>query len=397
MPSLNFTISPDNVSKLHDALSCLAKFNESVSIEAFQSRALLSVFKGRLVESKDKDTGIDRCEVTLQDRSDKTECRLIVKIICKHGVIKTYRLTYESVGVMSAVFDKKKAVNRWTMKSGALREFIEYFGPGTDQLEIYPDAGRAIFSSFREKVTNGREVLKQPLNTSVAIETSEFEEFWVEDNLHVIINVKDFKAIVSHADTLHTIITARYSHARRPMQISYDDDGMLCDFILMTTGDARGTSASPAPSTRLGGSTTRSNPRSSIPVAGSRTNVQITSNSMPPPPPPQSTPRTVPNAPQEKPQPPNPDSKPPRQSLESSLFFPAEDEDRQWDEQQYEEEEEEDMLGWDASAEHNTPGLLFGDPDRTRSQVEARDSFGAVTTVEGTQRISQLRGLFDDE
>ena len=34
MAILNFTLSPEALSKLHDALVCLGKFSESVSIEA---------------------------------------------------------------------------------------------------------------------------------------------------------------------------------------------------------------------------------------------------------------------------------------------------------------------------------------------------------------------------
>lgn len=34
MPTLSFTISPQGLARFHDAISCLAKFNEIVSIEA---------------------------------------------------------------------------------------------------------------------------------------------------------------------------------------------------------------------------------------------------------------------------------------------------------------------------------------------------------------------------
>jgi hypothetical protein len=49
------------------------------------NRALQSVFKGRTNDTRGRETGIDRCDVSIQDRLDKAECRLVVKMLCKHG------------------------------------------------------------------------------------------------------------------------------------------------------------------------------------------------------------------------------------------------------------------------------------------------------------------------
>jgi cell cycle checkpoint control protein RAD9A len=38
MAILNFTLSPEALSKLHDALVCLGKFSEAVSIEAVHDK-----------------------------------------------------------------------------------------------------------------------------------------------------------------------------------------------------------------------------------------------------------------------------------------------------------------------------------------------------------------------
>ena len=116
---------------------------------------------------------MERCECYIQDQPDKTECRLIVKMVCRHGlcaisfgckgksdlvqgVIKTYKLTYESVEVMHALFNKNAAKNTWKIGAGTLRSFVEYFGANTEQLDISSENGRATFTSYTEKVTNGR-------------------------------------------------------------------------------------------------------------------------------------------------------------------------------------------------------------------------------------------------
>jgi len=85
----------------------------------------------------------------------------------------------------------------------------------------------------------GLEILKQPLQTSVSFDTADFDTFGAEDGVHVAVSLKDFKAIVVHADSLHASVTAYYSDAGRPLQVTYEQDGMNCEFTLMTLGDNR--------------------------------------------------------------------------------------------------------------------------------------------------------------
>jgi cell cycle checkpoint control protein RAD9A len=49
MAILSFTLNPDSISKLHDALVCLGKFSEAVSIEASNDKVC---FLGRLLYIK---------------------------------------------------------------------------------------------------------------------------------------------------------------------------------------------------------------------------------------------------------------------------------------------------------------------------------------------------------
>lgn len=69
---------------------------------------------------------------------------------------KTYRLTYESVEVMHALFDKTSATQGWKISSRVLREYVEYFAPKAEQLDLYADNGKAVFTSFTEKVDDGK-------------------------------------------------------------------------------------------------------------------------------------------------------------------------------------------------------------------------------------------------
>jgi len=55
---------------------------------------------------------------------------------------------------MYALFDKQHAKNHWTIRSLYMKEFVEYFGPRTEQLDMYYEDGRITFTSFTEKIVN---------------------------------------------------------------------------------------------------------------------------------------------------------------------------------------------------------------------------------------------------
>lgn len=80
-------------------------------------------------------------------------------------------------------------------------------------------------------------MLKKPLHTSIAVEMDEFDDIQVAENLRVIISVKDFRSILQHANWTSSDLSAMYSRPGRPMKISYNGDGIICDFILMTVDD----------------------------------------------------------------------------------------------------------------------------------------------------------------
>lgn len=195
------------------------------------------------------------------------------------------------------------------------------------------------------------DVLKQPLQTSIAIDNLDFEDFRVEEQLHLGISVKDFKAIVTHAETLKTSITALYSFPTRPMQLSYHEHGMQCEFTLMTIGDYRGRSVTPAPAAVRQVSAAPPD-RGPSRQSTAQTAAQPKTTTMPPPSQPLS--RSFTREPQsqrtQRPSPP-----PPKASLDpESLFLPVdEDDDRIWGERNY--DDEQDTLGWDASANNVNP------------------------------------------
>ncbi|KAL8922634.1 MAG: hypothetical protein Q9172_003508 [Xanthocarpia lactea] len=287
------------------------------------------------------------------------------------GVIKTYKLNYESAEIKHALFNRNAAKNNWRIGANILRSFLDYFGTGTEYLDIYTENGRVSFTSYTEKIMHGREILKHPLETSIALDKLDFEEFCVEEKMHLAISIKDFRAIVSHAETLQTNVQAYYSFPTRPIQLTYSENGVACELTLMTIGDYQGSSLTPAPISVRGSSATPSRPSRQAFIQPREDNVNQVANEqrkeiMPPPSQPASR-SFRPESLSQRPSRPSPP--PPKASLDpESLFLPAGDDDRQWDERNF--EDEEDILGWDVSGNHvgRTLGYLIHCSHRLRFQ-----------------------------
>jgi cell cycle checkpoint control protein RAD9A len=290
-----------------------------------------------------------------------------IPLTLHQGVIKSYKLTYEPAAVQHAVFDKSKATSMWAADPRFLKQVIDHFSISAEQLDMYSDSGRAVFTSFTTKITEGKgmsnalwpgpssisltfetEVLKHPVHTSVAADKRDFQDYLVEENMHVAINLKDFKAVVAHAETANATVTARYTRPCKPLQLAYSFEGINAEFTVMTRGQVDSEDVPASSRATIPRQTPAPVPTS---VARSGPSVAASMEMLPPPPPPRS--RSIRplngSSTQENLSQRASTNQPSASGLSmefDSLFVPADD-DREWDEMN--EEEPQDILGWDAS------------------------------------------------
>ncbi|KAG5937199.1 hypothetical protein E4U59_004506 [Claviceps monticola] len=286
MAVMSFTLSEEGVSIFRDALICLNKFSDDVSVEARKDsfvlttlnnsksayasfkfatnrffskyqfnpigqfrerfyctlyiRALISLFRSRSSSDPQRDAEkqslIDRCDVVVED-GEGVRSRFIVRIVFRNGLTSTHRLPFEVAVPVHAKFNKQDTPYHWTISSRTLRQLMDHFGPGIEYLDINTDGDHVNFTCFSEKTISEDAVLKKPLQTSIAIEADEFDDIDVEDKLHIVISVKDFRAIIQHAGVTGNSISARYSLPAKPIHLSYSGDALSCEFLVMTVGE----------------------------------------------------------------------------------------------------------------------------------------------------------------
>jgi cell cycle checkpoint control protein RAD9A len=177
------------------------------------------------------------------------------------------------------------------------------------------------------------------------------------------------------------------------MQISYESDGILAEYTLMTRGHSSNVPNGPNANTPARDLSAR--PVSEPTKDDHAPSIPAKTQSVPAMPPPSVTNSMREVAPEPRVTRPGLRNSPPAPSASinpDSLFIPADD-DQQWDEPNY--EEEPDIVTWNAP-----------DPSFTDSGQRIRDSEPTsfrsvggqqpeVREFAPTQRLSQVKGLFD--
>ncbi|TWU72339.1 hypothetical protein ED733_001649 [Metarhizium rileyi] len=465
MAILSFTLSEEGVSAFRDALICLNKFSDDVSLEAKKDsfvlttlnnsksayasfkfatnkffskyqcqatgqfrdrfyctlyvRSLISLFRSRSGPESQRDTEkqtlIDRCDITVED-GEGVKSRFIARVVFRNGLTSTHRLPFEVALPVHAKFSRQDAPHHWTISSRTLRQLMDHFGPGIEYLDINTDGDHVNFTCFSEKTVNEDAVLKKPLQTSIAVEIDEFDDIDVEDKLHIVISVKDFRAIIQHAGNTGNAISARYSLPAKPILLSYSGDALACEFLIMTVGE-RG--SNPAQKTRKGrkGAAAGAGPR--LEAASCRTSVapNDTAAHMQPQQPSQPTQSIAkPPVPNPTPHPHlstarasasrmgafdlRPSQKPPPPTIRSESLFVDDD---GWEPVRDEEEDmdafEDARLEWDHSADPKPSAMQLSRMEERhgasfgRQEAEDVPAAAESTFLEPTQKLSDVKNL----
>jgi cell cycle checkpoint control protein RAD9A len=219
---------------------------------------------------------------------------------------------------------------------------------------------------------NNTEILKQPLETAISLHIQDFDDFHAEEDVHIVINVKDFKAIVTHAETLKAPMSAQFSRPGRPLLFRYTDRGLTCEFILMTTGISQAVPPATAPKVASTRPASSRQP-SAVPLRPSRqSTVQLDASTRQPsvasdlPSRQSSHPvvQTVEGRNTEMAPPPKPGSfgNPRERRVSGSLGRQISQATTTSNVDPDPEEPEEEMLGWDANADVVSRGPCFAEP-----------------------------------
>jgi len=220
---------------------------------------LLALFKHRTVEKV-----VERCELTIvegvvpddpDEDHDTLESRLIIRLHCKLGIVKTHRLSLQQPdSLLSPGIPDSHNESRLTIGPRGVKDIIERFpssrGAKSDPQLIWTFAEVEV--EIKSVETSMDSKGKAQLATELAISTEEFDIYDVYATpITIAFHLKEFNGTVAYAESMALTMDLRFTDPSAPLFIDVQGDEVdtLC---VISTSQIHGIPA-PAPPQAING------------------------------------------------------------------------------------------------------------------------------------------------
>ncbi|KAK7057232.1 Rad9-domain-containing protein [Favolaschia claudopus] len=209
------------------------------------TKSLLSILRHRTVEKS-----VERCELSIldgapqdNDRSDDDrdglESRLVVRLHCKHGVVKTHRLLLLTLTAFLAPgIPDADNESHLTVGPRALRDMIEHFpvakGARSDPqlLWCFGESEVEVKSYESSLDAKGR----TQLSTELSISAEEFDLYDIYATPTTIaFHLREFNATIAFAESMSLALDLRFTDPAAPLFIDIEGDNADTLFVISTS------------------------------------------------------------------------------------------------------------------------------------------------------------------
>ncbi|KAK9264525.1 Rad9-domain-containing protein [Lipomyces tetrasporus] len=230
-----FNVAGETASRRDDSLGFSAvNFREQAksSVEV-QTKFFVSIFRRH-----EKDSTVERCEIFLDeaDRPGGGESRLIINLLCHHGITKTYKLSYAKKMPYRILDSVDDYPNSFQVRATVLKEFLDHTSIRAEEFSIKFKDDKVQLSSYTNGVSRGKtdDFLKQPLMTSITLPREKFDDAIVEDDAESVFSMKELRVLVALADSLRATIEGAFSGPTLPIGFRFGDENIAVKFMLFT-------------------------------------------------------------------------------------------------------------------------------------------------------------------
>ncbi|NXP89328.1 RAD9B protein, partial [Passerina amoena] len=182
---------------------------------------------------------VEKCSIC----SSPSEQHITFQLLCRHGVVKTYNLTFQECDPLQAVFAKHMCPNILKVHSRLLADVMIHFPTSQEEITLSVTPVKVCFKSYTEEDTD----FSRTMLTEIQLSPEEFDYFQVGVDSEVTFCLKELRGLLAFSEATSVPVSVHFDRSGRPIAFSIEDLLLEASFILATLCEAEKEAASPEP------------------------------------------------------------------------------------------------------------------------------------------------------